>query len=49
MGQVAADRQIVLTDLRPVEGGLENLFLELTAGTQRELTPQSMTIEGVSA
>ena len=36
VGQVAADKQLVLTDLRPAEGGLENLFLELTADTQRE-------------
>jgi len=34
----------VLTDLRPAEGGLENLFLELTADTQRE----SITAEGVA-
>jgi ABC-2 type transport system ATP-binding protein len=26
----------VLTDLRPVEGGLEDLFLELTSDTQRD-------------
>ncbi len=39
VGQVAADTQIVLTDLRAAEGGLENLFLELTADTQREGTP----------
>jgi ABC-2 type transport system ATP-binding protein len=44
VGQVAADKQIVLTDLRPAEGGLENLFLELTADTQREST----TAEGVA-
>jgi ABC-2 type transport system ATP-binding protein len=44
VGQVAADKQIVLTDLRPAEGGLENLFLELTADTQRE----SITAEGVA-
>ncbi len=44
VGQVAADKQLVLTDLRPAEGGLENLFLELTAVTQRE----SITAEGVA-
>ncbi|CAN5378794.1 ATP-binding cassette domain-containing protein [soil metagenome] len=36
VGRVAADKQIVLTDLRSVEGGLEDLFLELTSGAQRE-------------
>jgi ABC-2 type transport system ATP-binding protein len=45
VGEVAAEKQIVLTDLRPAEGGLENLFLELTADTQRE----SVTAEGVAA
>jgi ABC-2 type transport system ATP-binding protein len=36
VGQVAADRQLVLTDLRTADGGLENLFLELTSDTQRD-------------
>jgi ABC-2 type transport system ATP-binding protein len=37
VGRVAAERQIVLTDLRAGnEGGLEDLFLELTADTQRD-------------
>lgn len=36
VGRVAADKAIVLTDLRPADGGLENLFLELTSDTQRE-------------
>jgi len=39
VGRVAAERQIVLTDLRAVEGGLEDLFLELTSDTQREDAP----------
>jgi ABC-2 type transport system ATP-binding protein len=40
VGRVAADKQIVLTDLRAGnEGGLEQLFLELTASTQREVAP----------
>jgi ABC-2 type transport system ATP-binding protein len=40
VGRVAAERQIVLTDLRAGnEGGLEDLFLELTADTQRESVP----------
>ena len=37
VGRVAAERQIVLTDLRAgTEGGLEDLFLELTSDTARE-------------
>jgi ABC-2 type transport system ATP-binding protein len=40
VGRVAAERQIVLTDLRAGnEGGLEDLFLELTAETQRDGMP----------
>ena len=36
VGRVAADNRIVLTDLRSGGAGLEDLFLELTADTQRE-------------
>ncbi|MDF1606432.1 ATP-binding cassette domain-containing protein [Nocardioides sp. YIM 152315] len=36
VGRVAAENAIVLTDLRAAEGGLEDLFLALTAETQRE-------------
>ena len=36
VGRVAADHRIVLTDLRSGGAGLEDLFLELTADTQRE-------------
>lgn len=36
VGRVAAEHSIVLTDLRPTEGGLEDLFLELTSDTQRD-------------
>ena len=37
VGRVAAERQLVLTDLRAgTEGGLEDLFLELTSDTARE-------------
>ena len=36
VGRVALEAQIVLTDLRSGAAGLEDLFLELTAGTQRE-------------
>jgi ABC-2 type transport system ATP-binding protein len=52
VGRVAADRQIVLTDLRAGnEGGLEQLFLELTASTQREadFAPAPDLSRGVSA
>jgi ABC-2 type transport system ATP-binding protein len=49
VGQVAADKQIVLTDLRPADGGLENLFLELTSDSQRDdLTPTDDT-DGAAA
>ncbi|GGD16136.1 ABC transporter ATP-binding protein [Nocardioides daphniae] len=36
VGRAAADARVVLVDLRPSGGGLENLFLTLTASTQRE-------------
>src|SRR4029079_13860101 len=36
VGRTALEAGIVLTDLRAGEGGLEDLFLELTAETQRE-------------
>ncbi len=36
VGRVAAERSIVLTDLRAADGGLEDLFLALTEDTQRE-------------
>jgi ABC-2 type transport system ATP-binding protein len=36
VGRTAAEKGLVLVDLRPGEGGLEDLFLELTADTQRE-------------
>src|SRR4051794_37127719 len=36
IGRTALERSIVLTDLRAAEGGLEDLFLELTSETQRE-------------
>ncbi|MFC4785280.1 ABC transporter ATP-binding protein [Nocardioides sp. MAHUQ-72] len=44
VGRVAAERGIVLTDLRSADGGLEDLFLSLTADTQR-----GTIIEGASA
>ena len=36
VGQVAADEGLVLTELRGADGGLEDLFLELTSDTQRD-------------
>ena len=36
VGRAAAEHQIVLTDLRSGRGGLEDLFLELTADAQRD-------------
>ena len=36
VGRAAAEHGLVLTDLRAAEGGLEDLFLELTSDTQRE-------------
>ena len=38
VGRAALEAGVVLTDLRAGEGGLEDLFLELTAETQREAT-----------
>ena len=40
---------LVLTDLRPVEGGLEDLFLELTSDTQRDDLAHAPVPEGASA
>ena len=36
VGRVAAERQVVLVDLRAASGDLENLFLSLTSQTQRD-------------
>ena len=36
IGKIAAAAQIALIELRPADGGLEDLFLELTSDTQRE-------------
>lgn len=36
VGRTAVEHHIVLTDLRSGDGGLEDLFLQLTADTQRE-------------
>ncbi|NYD58110.1 ABC-2 type transport system ATP-binding protein [Nocardioides marinisabuli] len=43
VGRAAAEHGIVLTDLRSGSAGLEDLFLELTAGTQREGHPAAAT------
>ncbi|WP_205474388.1 ABC transporter ATP-binding protein [Nocardioides sp. SYSU D00038] len=42
VGRVAADNTIVLTDLRAGDGGLEDLFLELTSATQRDDIPEGV-------
>jgi ABC-2 type transport system ATP-binding protein len=39
----AAARGVVLTDLRPADGALEDLFLELTSKTQRDSVPTPST------
>ncbi|WP_395693601.1 ABC transporter ATP-binding protein [Nocardioides sp.] len=39
VGRAALEASVVLTDLRSADGGLEDLFLELTADTQREGAP----------
>ncbi|MGB0100652.1 MAG: ATP-binding cassette domain-containing protein [Nocardioides sp.] len=49
VGRVAAEQQIVLTDLRSGGAGLEDLFLQLTADTQREGHPEAATQAGVQA
>ncbi len=36
VGKLAAAEQLTLVELRPADGGLEDLFLELTAATQRD-------------
>src|SRR5690606_843589 len=36
IGRIAAAERITLIELRPADGGLEDLFLELTAESQRE-------------
>ena len=48
VGRIAAERSIVLTELRTASGGLEDLFLELTADTQREDVPAAPAPEGAS-
>ncbi|GGO71005.1 ABC transporter ATP-binding protein [Nocardioides deserti] len=43
VGRAALEAGVVLTDLRSGARGLEDLFLELTAGTQREGHPEAAT------
>ncbi|WP_166140193.1 ABC transporter ATP-binding protein [Nocardioides ochotonae] len=49
VGRTALDARVVLTDLRTGQAGLEDLFLELTADTQREGHPAAATQQGASA
>jgi ABC-2 type transport system ATP-binding protein len=46
VGTVAAEHRIVLRDLRPDATALEDLFLELTSDTQRDVVPP---LEGATA
>jgi ABC-2 type transport system ATP-binding protein len=46
VGKLAASEHLTLVELRPADGGLEDLFLELTADTQREGNADN---EGASA
>ena len=43
VGRAAAEHQIVLTDLRSGAAGLEDLFLELTSESQRDVLPEGET------
>ncbi|MGA8255482.1 MAG: ATP-binding cassette domain-containing protein [Nocardioides sp.] len=50
VGRVAHESGIVLSELRSGDGGLEDLFLQLTADTQREGHPEAATQQsGASA
>ncbi len=40
VGRAALEVGVVITDLRTAEGGLEDLFLELTSDSQRETVPE---------
>ena len=42
VGRVVAENGIVITDLRAGDGGLEDLFLELTGDTQRDAADSAM-------
>ena len=49
VGRAALSAGIVLTDLRSGSAGLEDLFLTLTADTQREGHPEAATQQGATA
>ena len=50
VGHAAHAAGIALTELRTADGGLEDMFLELTADTQREVTqPQKLRTERAAA
>ena len=49
VGRIAAENRIVLTDLRPVQGGLEDLFLELTSDSQRDDLAHAPQTSGANA
>ena len=49
VGHVAHAAGIALTELRTADGGLEDMFLELTADTQREVTPRKNRRERTAA
>jgi ABC-2 type transport system ATP-binding protein len=49
VGRIAAEKGIVLIDLRPAHGGLEELFLELTSDAQRDEIPRDEITPGVQA
>ena len=49
VGRAALAAGVVLTDLRSGAAGLEDLFLELTADTQREGHPAAATAQGGAA
>ncbi len=49
VGRAALEARVVLTDLRSGQAGLEDLFLELTADTQREGHPAAATQQGAPA
>jgi ABC-2 type transport system ATP-binding protein len=40
VGRVALEAQVVLADLRSGAAGLEDLFLELTSDSQRDVLPE---------
>ena len=43
VGRVALEAQVVLADLRSGAAGLEDLFLELTSDSQRDVLPEGAT------